>query len=70
MRITIDTDLKEIIVPNKYFDNIDAMNEIATQSGGKPFDYTQYIKDEFNVAIVKPLKRTSDIPARPRKKST
>jgi hypothetical protein len=71
MRIIIDTDLKTIIVPNKYYDNINAMNAIATKSGGKAFDYTQYVKDEFAAAIANPMKRQSDIsPTRSRTKKT
>jgi hypothetical protein len=71
MRITIDTDTKTVIVPNSYYGNIDKMNAIATKSGGKPFDYVQYVKDEFTAAIANPLKRQSDIaPTRTRSKKT
>lgn len=60
MRITIDTDAKAIVVPEKYFTTIDKMNEIIEQANGTKIDYTQYIKDQFE-ACIKNIKRPSDV---------
>ena len=61
MRITIDTELQAIIVPNSYYNQIDKLNEIIIAAGGKKLDYTQYIKDCFAMAIANKTIQQSEI---------
>ena len=61
MRITIDTELQVIIVPNSYYSQIDKLNEVIAAVSEKKLDYTQYIKDCFAVAIENKIVRQSDI---------
>lgn len=51
MRITIDTELRVIIVPNSYYAQIDRLNEIITAAGGTKLDYANYIRDCFENAL-------------------
>ena len=68
MRITIDTELQCIIVPNSYYAQIDKLNVIIDGAGGKRLDYTQYIRDCFETAIDTKILRHSDVIAlKPRK---
>ena len=50
MRITIDTDLQAIIVPESYYMQVDKLNEVIEEAGGTKLDYTQYIKSCFDKA--------------------
>lgn len=50
MRITIDTDLQVIIVPNSYYTQVDALNDIIESAGGRKLDYTEYIETLFQKA--------------------
>lgn len=69
MRITIDTELNAIVVPNKFYLEIDKLNKVVTERGGAKIDYTEYVKSEFDKAIANPMKRVSDvITPRPKKK--
>lgn len=61
MRITIDTELQAIIVPNSYYAQIDKLNEVIEAAGGKKLDYTQYIKDCFALAVGNKVVRQSDV---------
>ena len=61
MRITIDTDLQCVIVPNSYYEQIDKLNEVIEAAGGNKLDYTQYIKDCFALAIENKIVRQSDV---------
>ena len=61
MRITIDTELQVIIVPNSYYSQIDKLNEVIAAVSEKKLDYTQYIKDCFAVDIENKIVRQSDI---------
>lgn len=61
MRITIDTELQAIIVPNSYYNQIDKLNEVIAAVSEKKLDYTQYIKDCFAVAIENKIVRQSDV---------
>lgn len=61
MRITIDTELQAIIVPNSYYTQIDKLNEVIAAVSEKKLDYTQYIKDCFAAAIENKIVRQSDI---------
>lgn len=50
MRITIDTELQAIIVPESYYTQVDKLNEIIVEAGGKALDYTSYIRTCFEKA--------------------
>ncbi len=82
MRITIDTELQAIIVPDSYYMQVDKLNEIITSAGGNKLDYTAYIKTCFDkayetqivrqsdVAKLKPHKKTNKAKAKGEEKST
>lgn len=61
MRITIDTELQAIIVPNSYYAQIDKLNDVILAASGNKLDYTQYIKDCFARAIDNKIVRQSDV---------
>ena len=61
MRITIDTDLQCVIVPNSYYEQIDKLNEVIEAAGGNKLDYTQYIKDCFRNCFETKIIRQSDV---------
>jgi len=68
MRITIDTEMRCIIVPNSYFAQIDKLNEIISAAGGTKLDYTNYIRDCFENAIANQIFRQGEVAAmRPRR---
>lgn len=61
MRITIDTELQAIIVPDSYYMQVDKLNEIIVNAGGNKLDYTAYIKTCFNKAYDTQIVRQSDV---------
>ena len=63
MRITLDVDNKQIIVPDTYYGAVDKMNKAleAAKVEDKKIDYVQYIADAWEEAIQKPLIRKSDL---------
>lgn len=63
MRITLDVDNKQIIVPDTYYGAVDKMNKAleAAKVEDKKIDYVQYISDAWEEAIKKPLIRKSDL---------
>ena len=61
MRITIDLDKKQVIVPDSYFRQIDKMNNLLEEHGGTPVEYTKYVVENVNKALEKPFKRKADI---------
>lgn len=63
MRIIIDCDKEQIIVPDTYYQQIDKKNEVLAKAGAadKKIDYTQYVIDTFNAAIKKPIIRKEDL---------
>lgn len=64
MRIIIDTDLERIIVPDSFFNKIDAMNKILKENDSdKKIDYTEYVKDAFAKAIENAVVRKADLPS-------
>lgn len=70
MRITIDTELQAIIVPNSYYMQVDKLNEVITEAGGKALDYNEYIKNCFEKAYATRVVRTADVAnLKPRKKA-
>lgn len=50
MRITIDTELQAIIVPDSYYMQVDKLNEIIVSAGGNKLDYAAFIKTCFEKA--------------------
>ncbi len=70
MRITIDTDLQAIIVPDSYYMQVDKLNEVITEAGGKALDYNEYIKNCFEKAYATQIIRQDDVKKlKPRKKT-
>ena len=64
MRIIIDTDLERIIVPDSFFNKIDAMNKILKDNeSDKKIDYIEYVKDAFAKAIENAVVRKADLPS-------
>ena len=61
MRITIDTELQAIIVPDSYYMQVDKLNEIIVNAGGNKLDYTAYIKSCFDKAYETQVIRQSDV---------
>ena len=63
MRITLDVDNKQIIVPDTYYGAVDKMNKAleAAKVEDNKIDYVQYIADAWEEAIKKPLIRKSDL---------
>lgn len=61
MRITIDTELQAIIVPESYYMQVDKLNEVITEAGGEPLDYTKYIKTCFDKAYKTQIVRQGDV---------
>lgn len=63
MRIILDVDNKQIIVPDTYYGAVDKMNKAleAAKVEDKKIDYVQYIADAWEEAIKKPLIRKSDL---------
>ena len=61
MRITIDTDLQAIIVPESYYMQVDKLNEVIEEAGGTKLDYTQYIKSCFDKAYNTQIVRQNDV---------
>lgn len=60
MKIIIDTELDEIIVPDKFYENVDKLNAMLVKNGGNAKEYQSYVKDAFESAFAKPWKRKSD----------
>lgn len=60
MRITIDTDLQAIIVPESYYAQVDKLNESIEAAGGTKLDYAQHIKTCFAKAYGTQIIRQSD----------
>lgn len=63
MRITLDVDNKQIIVPDTYYGQIDKMNEAlaVAKVEDKKIDYVKYIAEAWDEAIKKPLIRKADM---------
>ena len=61
MRITIDTELQAIIVPDSYYMQVDKLNEIITSVKGNKLDYKDYIKTLFDNAYETQIIRQSDV---------
>ncbi len=61
MRITIDTDMQAIIVPESYYSQVDKLNEIIIEAGGNPLDYRVYIRTCFEKAYATQIIRQGDV---------
>lgn len=63
MRIIIDTDTEQIIVPDTFYKTIDKKNELLKKVGveDKTIDYKEYVKESFTKAVEKPWIRKSDL---------
>lgn len=63
MRITIDTELNRVIVPDTFFKQIDKMNDVLKARGAndKLIDYDAFIKEEINKALENAPIRKSDV---------
>ena len=64
MRIIIDTEKEVIIVPDTYYQQIDRKNNVLEKAGvekEKMIDYTQFVKDSFDIAFAKPFIRKEDL---------
>lgn len=63
MRITIDTELERVIVPDSFFNQIDKMNEILVKNGAedKKIDYVQFIEDAMAKASEHAPVRKADL---------
>ena len=63
MRITIDTELERIIVPDTFFNQIDKMNAVleANGAGDKKIEYLKYINDAIAKAQQHAPVRKADV---------
>ena len=61
MRITIDTEIQAIIVPDSYYMQVDKLNEIIIGAGGRKLDYKAYIKTCFEKAYATQIIRQEDV---------
>jgi len=61
MRITIDTELNAVIVPNSYYIQVDKLNDVIEAAGGKKLDYKDYIKTCFDKAYATQIVRAEDV---------
>lgn len=61
MRIIIDTDLQAIIVPDSYWTQVNRLNEVIEEAGGKPLDYTEYVRTCFEKAYATQIIRPGDV---------
>lgn len=63
MRIILDVDSKQIIVPDTFYGQVDKMNKAleAAKVEDKKIDYVEYIADAWSDAIKKPLIRKADL---------
>lgn len=51
MKITLDLDTNEIIVPKNFFKNIDKQNELIVKMGGAKISGVELIKKSFETAM-------------------
>lgn len=66
MRIIIDTETEQVIVPDSFYAQIDKINELLVKAGAgeKKIDYTQYVEDAMTKAMKNPFIRKSDLSKR------
>lgn len=51
MRITLNLDTNEIIVPKNFFKTIDKQNQLAEKVGGTKISGVELIKKSFEIAM-------------------
>lgn len=51
MRITLDLDTNEIIVPKNFFKDIERQNALIEKAGGSPIKGIDLIKKSFDIAM-------------------
>lgn len=51
MKITLDLDTNEIIVPKNFFAKVEKENEVITKHGGTAVSAVDRIKNSFNAAM-------------------
>lgn len=51
MKITLDLDTNEIVVPKNFFKNIDKQNETIVKMGGQKISGIELIKKSFETAM-------------------
>lgn len=51
MKITLDLDTNEIVVPKNFFKSIDKQNETIVKMGGEKISGIELIKKSFEVAM-------------------
>lgn len=63
MRIIIDTDREQIIVPDTFYQTIDKKNDVLKKAGvtDKKIDYEEYVRENFEKAMEGPWIRKSDL---------
>ena len=63
MRITIDTEMERVIVPDTFFNQIDKMNAVLIANGAedKKIDYVKYINDAIAKAQKNAPVRKADV---------
>ena len=63
MRITIDTSIDRVIVPDSFFNQIDKMNLMikATDENQSPIDYKAYLEKAIAKAMQNAPVRKSDV---------
>jgi len=63
MRITIDTAINRVIVPDSFFNQIDKMNSMikATDDKATPIDYKAYLEKAIKAAMENAPVRKSDV---------
>ena len=68
MRVIIDTEKEQIIVPDTFYKTIDKKNEVLAKAGAEiKIDYEEYVKKAFENAMKNPWIRKSDLPKKPSK---
>lgn len=66
MRIIIDTEKEQVIVPDSFYAQIDKMNEVLVKAGAseKKIEYTKYVEEAIEKALKNPYIRKSDLSKR------
>ena len=63
MRITIDTEMERVIVPDTFFNQIDKMNAVLIANGAedKKIDYVKFIEEAIAKAMKNAPVRKADV---------
>lgn len=63
MRIIIDTEMQAIIVPDTFYQQVNKLNDIITEAGGRKLEYNDYIRTCFEKAYNGKLMTASELTA-------